>query len=121
MTVLERVREVEASQRADFSSDAAAVAPTGKLLKARLIERLGLATIAGMLAHEDVQQVDPSLRVVLEAILNTEQGGEAAEENREALLRQVVDEMRENRTHPAPARGHTDRRGDDRQLRRSLL
>ena len=94
MTVLERVREVESSQRTDFSSDVADVARADReLLKARLIERLGLATIAGMLAHEDIQQVRSELRVVLEAILNTEQGGEATEENRETLLRQVVDEI----------------------------
>ena len=93
MSVLERVREVEES--------AAAGRPVGsgdelraarERLKTRLVERLGLATIAALLAGEDVPRARSELRVVLEAILNT---GEdlVLTVDRETLLRQVTDEI----------------------------
>ena len=92
MTVLERVREVEATRGFE------PVARTGvrlarERLKAELVERLGLATIAGMLSSENAVQVGAELAVALEAILNT-QGFEALlVEERAELVRQVVDEV----------------------------
>ena len=94
MSVLEMVREVEAARGAVVAGPA-----TGDLrvarerLKGGLIERLGLATVAHMLANEDVRQVRSELRVVLEAILNTQDHDALGVEERETLLRQVVDEV----------------------------
>ena len=93
MSVLERVREVEesaASGRPVDSGDELRAAR--ERLKTRLVERLGLATIAALLAGEDVPRARSELRVVLEAILNT---GEdlVLTVDRETLLRQVTDEI----------------------------
>ena len=91
MSVLERVREVEARSVGQpvVSED---LRHARERLKGDLVERLGLATIAAMLAGGDIARARSELRVVLEAILNT------AEEpvtgfDRETLLRQVIDEI----------------------------
>ncbi|MDM8270371.1 CpaF family protein [Thermophilibacter provencensis] len=94
MGVLERVREVEREHDA-----APALATRARLrsereaLKGRLIERLGLATIASMLAEGDVRQARSEIRVVLEAILNTQEHDSLDANERETLLRQVIDEV----------------------------
>ena len=92
MSVLEMVREVEAAQ-GTTSRGVSDVRAARERLKANLVERLGLATVAEMLATESVAQVRSELEVALEAILNT-QGFEALlAEERVALTRQVVDEV----------------------------
>ena len=92
MSVLERVKEVEAAQGVAPRSGADARVAREQL-KASLVERLGLATIAGMLSTESAAQVRSELEVALEAVLNT-QGFEAlVAEERSALTRQVVDEV----------------------------
>ena len=93
MTVLERVREVEAARGSAPRADAAGLRAARERLKASLVERLGLATIAGMLQSEEVPQVRAELLVVLEAILNTQGAGTPVGEERETLLRQVMDEV----------------------------
>ena len=93
MTVLERVREVEAARGSTPRAAAADLRAARERLKASLVERLGLATIAGMLQSEEAPQVRAELLVVLEAILNTQGSGAPAGEERETLLRQVMDEV----------------------------
>ena len=94
MTVLERVRAVEAAQGACAQvRRGAALRSEREGLKMALVERLGLSTIAGMLAGDDLGQVRSELRVVLEAILNTRGEGPLSAEEREALVRQVINEI----------------------------
>lgn len=95
VTVLERVREVEASQghRDARQGDGSRARVARELLKASLIERLGLSTIASMLASEDAGQVRSELRVVLEAILNTQEHAPLDIEEREAVVRAVINEI----------------------------
>lgn len=93
MSVLERVREVEASRAVAYEADSSdELRRARERLKGSLVERLGLATIAAMLAGEDADRARSELRVVLEAILNT---GEdlVVTVDRELLLRQVADEI----------------------------
>ena len=61
-------------------------------LKGGLVERLGLATIAALLADEGTPRARTELSVVLEAILNTEDDLMPGVD-RETLLRQVTDEI----------------------------
>ena len=94
MSVLERVREIEATQRGVPGTPAGGYLRAEREgLKASMIQRLGLATIASMLSSEDVRQVRSELRVVLEAILNTREHDALGADEREALLRQVIDEV----------------------------
>lgn len=93
MSVLDRVREAEASERAASVPAVTTLRPERDWLKGALIERLGLTTIADMLSGEDVSRVRAELRVVLEAILNTRGPGTLGVEERETLVRQVVDEV----------------------------
>lgn len=93
MSVLERVREVEAARSSagqSGSSDELRLAR--ERLKGDLVERLGLATIAAMLAGEDAEAARGELRVVLEAIVNT-RDDLVITVDRETLLRQVADEI----------------------------
>lgn len=93
MSVLERVREVEARQSRERAS-----AISDELRRAReqlrddLVERLGLATIAAMLSSGEVEQARAELSVVLEALLNTREDLSPTVD-REVLLRQVADEI----------------------------
>lgn len=92
MSVLERVREVEAAS--------AAKPPAGdelrrarEHLKEGLVERLGLSTIAEMLSTEGAGRARAELSVALEAILNTQGYDSLLAEERAALVRQVIDEV----------------------------
>ena len=96
MSVLERVREAEASQGVgDASAEQRAedLRRAREQLKRDLIERLGLATIAAMLGEDDEARPRAELAVALEAILNT--GGYEALAKAECarLVREVVDEV----------------------------
>ncbi|HJA28139.1 MAG TPA: CpaF family protein [Candidatus Olsenella pullicola] len=94
MSVLERVREVErAHDTAPALATRTRLRSEREALKGRLIERLGLATIASMLAEGDVRQARSEIRVVLEAILNTQEHDSLDVDERETLLRQVIDEV----------------------------
>ena len=92
MSVLERVREADA---------AIGTPPPGgpdlraarERLKAALVERLGLPTIAGMLSGEDLPRARSELGVALEAILNTQGFESVLPEQRQTLVRQVLDEV----------------------------
>ncbi|WP_321970583.1 CpaF family protein [Paratractidigestivibacter sp.] len=96
MSVLERVQEAEAAQGV---ADSAGEQLTSDLRHAReqlkrdLIERLGLATIAGMLGEGDSDRPRSELTVALEAILNTGGYEGLAPDDRRRLVREVVDEV----------------------------
>lgn len=93
MSVLERVREVEERQGPERASGASEdLRRARERLKGGLVERLGLATIAALLADEGAPRARTELRVVLEAILNTEDELMPGVD-RETLLRQVTDEI----------------------------
>ena len=94
MSVLERVREIE-ERRSGAAPLEGARAPREERerLKRALVERLGLVAISRMLSDEDVAQARAELRVVLEAILNTQAGETAPDADREVLLEQVVNEV----------------------------
>ena len=93
MSVLERVREVEAARSTNgVSSASVELRHAREMLRSELVERLGLATIASMLSEEGASEVRSELRVVLEAILNTREDACRAVD-RDTLLRQVIDEV----------------------------
>ena len=92
MSVLERVRGADAvwQEGAPSAQDRRRMR---ERLKAALVERLGLTIIAGMLSDEGTGRARAELGVALEAILNT-QGFEALlPDERETLVRQVLDEV----------------------------
>lgn len=92
MSVLERVREVESSRGAG-SASGRDLRLARERLKASLVDRLGLATVAGMLCAEEPGQVRAELTVALEAILNTQGYEGLLDDERSLLVRQVVDEV----------------------------
>ena len=92
MSVLERVREVESTR------GAAEQAPVSlrlmrERLKGALVERMGLSVIAGMLSSEDAKLVRDELAVALEAILNGRGFEGLLPDERDTLVRQVLDEV----------------------------
>ena len=96
MSVLERVREAEASQGVgDVSAEHRAedLRRAREQLKRDLIERLGLGTIAAMLGEDDEARPRAELAVALEAILNTGGYETLAKDERGRLVREVVDEV----------------------------
>ena len=94
MSVLERVREAELTlgQTGEQGSPAR-LREAREHLKSALIERMGLATIAGMLSGEDALRVRAELVVALEAILNTQDFEGLLPEERSEAVRRVVDEV----------------------------
>lgn len=92
MSVLERVRLAERRPPGEGGPSPRMQALRGEL-KASLVERLGLSTIAGMLSQEGVSQARDELAVALEAILNTRERGPVDPVEREELVRRVVDEV----------------------------
>ncbi len=96
MSVLERVREAEVFQggaTADAQVRAQGFHDARERLKRELIERLGLATVAAMLAEGDADRARSELGVALEAILNTGGYAELEQDERRRLVREVVDEV----------------------------
>lgn len=92
MSVLERVREADPASGAAPASGPDLRAARERL-KAALVERLGLSTIAGMLSGEDSSRARSELGVALEAILNTQGFESLLAEERRTLVRQVLDEV----------------------------
>lgn len=94
MSVLERVREAGATLgQGREPGSAARLRDARERLKSSLIERLGLATIAGMLSGEEAPRVRSELVVALEAILNTQGFEGLSPEERSEAVRRVVDEV----------------------------
>ena len=97
MSVLERVREQESRgvTTEDVSrSDAGAWEDSlSGALKRELIGRLGLATVAEMVATHDMEQARAELRVTCQAILNDERFARLTDHEREVLTARVLDEV----------------------------
>ena len=92
MSLLERVREAESAQGTG-EPRGQDLRAAREQLKAALVERLGLAIIAGMLSHEDSGRARAELGVALEAILNTRGFGSLGPDERALLSRQILDEV----------------------------
>lgn len=91
MSVLERVREQEAQGFAERHEERHA--DTSAQLKRALVERLGLTTVASMVASTDIAQAREEMRVTCEALLNEERFSQLAEDERRSLVAQVLDEV----------------------------
>lgn len=92
MSVLERVREVE-STRGAAEQAPVSLRLVRERLKGALVERMGLSVIAGMLSSEDAKLVRDELGVALEAILNGRGFEGLLPDERDMLVRQVLDEV----------------------------
>ncbi len=92
MGLLERVREAEATA-SGVEELRDAQGQVRERLKHELVERLGLETVAGMLASGGVEQARDELSVACRAILNTGTFEGVTAEARERLVRQVADEV----------------------------
>ena len=97
MTVLERVREQESRAGAlEQTAQVEAAAGGDELsstLKRELVGRLGLATVASMVATPDTEQARAELRVTCQAILNEERFSRLLPAEREELTSRVLDEV----------------------------
>lgn len=91
-SLLERVREVE-SAAGEMPQARGDLRKTRERLRHELVERLGLKTVAAMLATGDVEQARDELSVTCRAILNSDSFAQTPRELREDLVRQVVDEV----------------------------
>lgn len=97
MSVLERVREQEArgviaepTTTSGFQGWSDELSMT---LKHELVGRLGLATVADMVATPDIEQARAELRVTCQAILNEERFSRLSPQEREQLTTRVLDEV----------------------------
>ncbi len=96
MSVLERVREAEASQGVGgvgAENRSVDLRRARERLKKDLIERLGLVTVASMLGGQGADRSRAEISVALEAILNTGGYEGLDSEGRRVLVREVVDEV----------------------------
>ena len=97
MTVLERVREQEARGASVEPVVASGSSGWGDelsvALKHELVGRLGLATVADMVATPDIEQARAELRVTCQAILNGERFARLSPQEREQLTTRVLDEV----------------------------
>ena len=92
MSVLERVREQQASEaEGPVAADRLAAERTS--LKHDLVERLGLGAIAAMVDATDTQRMRQELAIACDAILNTPAYGDLAGEDRSRLVTDVIDEV----------------------------
>jgi pilus assembly protein CpaF len=92
MSVLERVREQQASEaEGPVAADRLAAERTS--LKHDLVERLGLGAIAAMVDATDTQRMRQELAIACDAILNTPAYGDLAGEDRSRIVTDVIDEV----------------------------
>lgn len=92
MSVLERVRERE--QALDAEPTGLPVAEEVRdRLKRDLVESLGLTAVASMAASDDVESARVEIGIACQTILNTGEYGSLTEEERETVIRQVLDEI----------------------------
>ena len=92
MSVLDRVRELEGDSGAELVSNGPSDALRVRL-KRDLLERLGLSTVAAMASDEDAPTARKELSVACQAILNTNGYEAVPVDAREALVREVLDEI----------------------------
>jgi pilus assembly protein CpaF len=92
MSVLERVREQQASET-DGPVAADRLAAERTSLKHDLVERLGLGAIAAMVDAIDTQRMRQELAIACDAILNTPAYEDLAGEDRSRLVADVIDEV----------------------------
>lgn len=95
MSLLQMVREQE-GQVAGASPAPAVPFPSSELssrLKADLVERLGLDTVARVAAGSDIAHARFELAVTCEAILNTQRYADVSQETRASLVRGVLDDI----------------------------
>ena len=95
MSVLELVREQEKLSSASeqpAEPRALALGETRSRLKSDLVERLGLSVVASMAANEDVDAARSEISIACYAILNSGEYGDITDDDRETLVRQVLDE-----------------------------
>ncbi|MDO4536750.1 MAG: CpaF family protein [Coriobacteriales bacterium] len=91
MSVLEMVREQE---RAAVRKSA--VLPLGEArgrLKRDLVDRLGLSAVAALAQGDDIDSARSEIGVACDAVLNTGDYGMLSVEERETVVRQVLDEI----------------------------
>ncbi len=91
MSVLERVREQESRGVVERAPRPRNELPT--MLKRELVGRLGLATVASMVAASDISQTRAEMRVTCQAILNEEQFSQLTDLERQRMTAQVLDEV----------------------------
>ena len=91
MSVLERVREQES--RGVVEPVAAERSELPIALKRELVSRLGLATVATMVASSDIEQTRSEMRVTCQAILNEERFAQLTDLERRRMTAQVLDEV----------------------------
>ena len=97
MSVLERVREQEArgvvAEPTTVGSSLGWSDELSMTLKHELVGRLGLATVADMVATPDIEQARAELRVTCQAILNEERFSRLSPQECEQLTTRVLDEV----------------------------
>lgn len=91
MSVLERVRAHKTQAGGDLSAGSAR--ELLQALKRQLVERIGLATMAAMVASPDLGTVRAELRVACQAILNEDRYSQIPDDERERMISQVLDEV----------------------------
>ena len=104
MSLLERVRAV-GPEAGLGGSEARDLREARRGLKAALVERLGLAVIAGMLSWEDPRRARDELGVALDAILNTQDFGSLGPDERSLLSRQILDVLLARKSRGGPWTG----------------
>lgn len=91
MSVLERVRAQELRGVAEpVTDDAPAVV---QAVKQALVERVGLAAVASMVASPDATQARTEMRVACQALLHEERFAQLSGEERERVCTRVLDEV----------------------------
>lgn len=96
MSLLEMVREAQVAGEQGEEAQrrhAEQLRALRERLKRDLVERLGLSTVASMLAEDDPERARAELGVALEAVMNTLGYEEVGESVRAELVRQVIDEV----------------------------
>ena len=92
MSVLDRVREQE---RVVNSEDANQVelSRARERLKHDLVERLGLSAVAAMAANDQIEAARAEIGIACQAVLNTGDYGSLSAQDRDLVVRQVLDEV----------------------------
>lgn len=92
MSVLQRVREQECMGDAAYTSPM----PLGEVrdrLKRDLVESLGLSVVAAIASNDDVEAARSEIAIACQTILNTGEYKDLADDARQLVVRQVLDEI----------------------------